>query len=201
MFNKHFQTHAENINISSQVAVLCQALAATVAASWRPTETASGLPQVLFICLLYLIHHFQALTDQPYLPLHVGHRTLHPPHLLLQGNGNGSVVFLPGFILLPQLLVAVVLCLRAMGENGPTPHVARLTPMLAVARVGVQVPAEELCPATLIRTWDEFIQAAHGVTVLFWEGEGLRTTADLILTLSEGKCRQMQSNHWNVFYH
>lgn len=190
MFKIHFQRNTcKNINVSRKVAVLSQALAATVAAVWRPTGTPSGLPQVLFIYLLYLIHHFQAITDQPYLPLHVGHRALHPPHLLLQGDGNGPVVFLPGFILLPQLFVAVMLCLRTMGEDGPAAHVARLTPVLAVARVGVQVPAEELCPAALIRTWDEFKQAAHGVTVLFWEGEGLRTTTDLILTLLEGKCR------------
>lgn len=149
------------------MAVLSQALAATIAAIWRPTGTTTGLPQVLLVYLLYIIHHFQAVTDQPYLPLHVGHRALHPPHFLLQGNGDGPVVFLPRFILLPQLLVAVVLCLRVMGEDGPTAHVARLTPMLTVACVGVQVPAEELCPAALIRTWDEFIQAAHGVTVLF----------------------------------
>lgn len=97
----------------------------------------------------------------------MGHCALHPPHLLLQGDGNGPVVFLLGFILLPQLLVAVVLCLCAMGEDGPTAHVARLTPVLAVACMGVQVPAKELCPAALIWTWDEFIQATHGVTVLF----------------------------------
>lgn len=146
--------------------VLSQALAATVAAIRSPTGTGSGLPQVLFIYLLYLIHHFQALADQPYLPLHVGHGALHPPHLLLQGDGDGPVVFLPGFVLLPQLLVAVVLRLRAMGEYGPAAHVARLAPVLAVARVGVQVPAEELRPAALIRTRDEFVQAAQGVTVL-----------------------------------
>lgn len=97
----------------------------------------------------------------------MGHGALHPPHLLLQGNGDGPVVFLPGFILLPQLLVAIVLRLRAMGEYGPAAHVARLTPVLTVACVDVQVPAEELRPAALIRTRDEFIQAAHGVTVLF----------------------------------
>lgn len=158
-------THSDNIHISSQV--LSRALTVSVAAIWSPTGTASGLPQVVFIYFFYLIHHFQALTDQPYLPLHVGHGALHPPHLLLQGDGNGPVVFLPGFILLPQLLVAIVLCLRAMREYGPTAHVARLTPVLTVACMGVQVPAEELCPTALIRTRDEFIQAAHSVTVLF----------------------------------
>lgn len=152
----------KRINVSSQVGVVNKALGAT----WCPTGTASGLPWVLFIYLLYLVHHFQAFTDQPYLPLHVSHRALHPSHLLLQGDGDGPVVFLPGFVLLPQLLVTVVLCLCAMGEDGPAAHVTRLTPVLAVACMSIQVSAEELCPAALIRTWDEFIQAAHGVTVL-----------------------------------
>lgn len=160
-------TRGENIHIGSEVVEPSQDLAAAVAAIWCPTEAASGLPWFVFIYLLYLIHYFQALADQPYLPLHVGHGALHPPHLLLQGNGDGPVVFLPGFILLPQLLVAIVLRLGAMGEYGPAAHVARLTPVLTVACMDVQVPAEELRPAALIRTRDEFIQAAHGVTVLF----------------------------------
>lgn len=115
---------------------------------------------------MQVIHHFQALADQPYLPLHVGHGALHPPHLPLQGGGYGPVVPLPGFILLPQLLIAVVLGLCAVGEYCPAAHVAGLTPVFTVACVGVQVPAEELRPAALVRTWDEFIQTAHAMAVL-----------------------------------
>lgn len=132
---------------------------------------------------MQVVHHLQALADQPYLPLHVGHGALHPPHLPLQGGGDGPVVPLSGFVLLPQLFVAVVLSLRAVGEYRPTAHVAGLTPVLAVACVGVQVPAEELRPAALVRTGDELVETAHAVAVLLREGEGLGTTTDLILAL------------------
>lgn len=132
---------------------------------------------------MQIVNHFQAFTDQPYLPLHVGHGALHPPHLPLQGRCDGPVVPLTGFILLPQLLVAVVLSLGAMGENRPAAHVAGLTPVVAVACMGVQVPAEELCLAALVRTGDELVQTAHAVAVLLREREGLCTTPDLILTL------------------
>lgn len=115
---------------------------------------------------MQVVHHFQALTDQSYLPLHVGHGALHPPHFPLQGSGDGPMVPLPGFILLPQLLVAVVLSLCAVGEYCPTAHVAGLTPVFAVPCVGVQVPAEQLRPAALVRTRDELIQTAHAVAVL-----------------------------------
>lgn len=130
-----------------------------------------------------IVHYLQALTDQPYLPLHVGHGALHPPHLPLQGGGDGPVVPLSDFILLPQLLVAVVLSLGAVGENCPAAHVAGLTPVFAVTCVGVQVPAEELRPAALVWTGDELVQTAHAVAVLLRKGEGLCTTTDLILTL------------------
>lgn len=132
---------------------------------------------------MQIVHHLQALTDQPDLPLHVGHGALHPPHLPLQGGGDGSVVPLPDLVLLPQLLVAVVLSLGAVGENRPAAHVAGLTPVFTVACVGVQVPAEELRPAALVRTGDELVQTAHAVAVLLREGEGLCTATDLILTL------------------
>lgn len=69
-------------------------------------------------------------------------------------------------ILLPQLLVAVVLSLGVVGEYGPTAHVAGLTPVLTVACMGVQVPAEKLRPAALVRAGDELVQAAHAVAVL-----------------------------------
>lgn len=115
---------------------------------------------------MQIVHHLQALTDQIYLPLHVGHGGLHPPHLPLQGGGDGPVVPLPGFVLLPQLLVAVVLSLGAVGEDHPAAHVAGLAPVFAVACVGVQVPAEELRPAALVRTGDELVQTAHAVAVL-----------------------------------
>lgn len=115
---------------------------------------------------MQVVHHFQALTDQSYLPLHVGHGALHPPHLPLQCSGDSPMVPLPGFILLPQLLVAVVLSLCAVGEYCPTAHVAGLTPVFTVPCVGVQVPAEQLRPAALVRTRDELIQTAHAVAVL-----------------------------------
>lgn len=76
------------------------------------------------------------------------------------------MVPLPGFILLPQLLVAVVLRLCAVGQDCPTAHVTGLTPVLTVACVVIQVPAKKLRPAALVRTWDEFIETAHGVAVL-----------------------------------
>ncbi len=134
---------------------------------------------------MQVVHHLQALADEPYLPLHVSHGVLHPPHLPLQGSGDGPVVPLPGFILLPQLLVAVVLSLCAVGEYRPAAHVAGLTPMFAVASVGVQVPAEQLRPAALVWTWDELVQTVHAVAVLLREGEGLCTTTNLILTLQQ----------------
>lgn len=134
---------------------------------------------------MQIVHHFQAFTDQPYLPLHVRHGALHPPHLPLQGSSDGPVVPLSDLILLPQLLVAVVLGLGAVGENRPAAHVAGLTPVFTVACVGVQVPAEELRPAALVRAWNELVQTAHAVAVLLREREGLCTTTDLILTLQE----------------
>lgn len=87
----------------------------------------------------------------------MSHGVLHSPHLPLQGSGDGPVVSLPGFIFLSQLLIAVVLRLCAVGEYCPTAHVAGLTPVFTVACVGVQVPAEELRPAALVRTWDELV--------------------------------------------
>lgn len=113
-----------------------------------------------------VVHHLQALTDQPYLPLHVGHGALHPPHLSLQSGGDSSVVPLPGFILLPQLLVAVVLSLGAVGKYCTTAHVTGLTPVFTMARMSVQVPAEELRPAALIRTGYKLIETAHTVAIL-----------------------------------
>lgn len=86
---------------------------------------------------MQVIHHLQALADKPYLTLHVRHGVLHPPHLPLQGNGNGPVVPLPGLILLPKLLVAVVLSLCAVGKDGPAAHVAGLTPVFTVACMSV----------------------------------------------------------------
>lgn len=157
--------------------------AVAVVATWSPTGAATALSQVLFFYLVQVVHHLQALADQSYLPLHVGHGALHPPHLPLQGGGDGPVVPLSGFILLPQLLVAVVLDLGAVGEYRPTAHVTGLAPVFAVACVGVQVPAEELSPAALVRTGDELVQTAHAVAVLLGEGEGLCTTSDFILTL------------------
>lgn len=76
------------------------------------------------------------------------------------------MVPLPGLILLPQLLIAVVLRLRAVGQYCPAAHVAGLTPVLTVACVVIQVPPEKLRPAALVRTWDEFIETAHAVAVL-----------------------------------
>lgn len=140
--------------------------AVTVVASWSPTRATTALSEVLLLHLMQIIHHLQALTDQPYLPLHVGHGALHPPHLPLQGGGNGPVVPLSGFVLLPQLLVAVMLSLCAVGEYRPAAHVAGLAPVFAVACVCVQVPSEELCSAALVRTGDELVQTAHTVAVL-----------------------------------
>lgn len=103
------------------------------------------------------------------------------------------MVPLPGLVLLPQLLVAVVLSLSAVGEYCATAHVAGLAPVFAVARVGVQVPAEQLRPAALVWTRDELEQAAHTVAVLLSEREGFCTTKDLILTLQETKYRGIHS--------
>lgn len=61
---------------------------------------------------------------------------------------------LPSFVLLPQLLVAVVLSLGSVGEYRPTTHVARLAPVLTVVRMGLEVPAEELYPAALVGAGD-----------------------------------------------
>ena len=76
------------------------------------------------------------------------------------------MVLLPDLILLPQLLVAVVMGLGAVGEYRPAAHVAGLTPVLTVACVGVQIPAQELSPTALVWTGDELIQTAHTVAVL-----------------------------------
>lgn len=157
--------------------------AVTDVATRSPTRAAAALSKVLLLHLIEIIHHLQALTDQPYLPLHVGHGALHPPHLPLQGSGDGPVVPLSGFILLPQLLVAVVLSLGAVGEYRPAAHMAGLAPVFTVACVCVQVSSEELCSTALVWTGDELIQTAHTVAVLLWKGEGLCTTTDLILTL------------------
>lgn len=160
---------------------------AVAAATQGPSGAATGFSEVLLFHLLQIVHHLQAFTDEPYLPLHVGHRALHPSHFPLQSSGNGPVVPLPGFILLPQLLVAVVLGLSAVGQHRPTAHLAGLAPVLAVAGVGVQVPAEELRPAALIRAGDELVKTAHAVAVLFRQWEGLCTATDLVLTLREGR--------------
>lgn len=140
--------------------------AVTVVATWSPTGATAALSKVLLPHLMQIIHHLQALTNQPYLPLHVGHGALHPPHLPLQGSGNDPVVPLSGFVLLPQLLVAVVLSLGAVGEYCPAAHVAGLAPVFAVACMRVQVPSEELCSAALVWTGDELVQTAHTVAVL-----------------------------------
>lgn len=136
---------------------------------------------------MQIIHHLQALADQPYLPLHVRHSVLHPPHLPLQGHGDGLVVPLPALKLQPQLLVAVVLGLCGVGQYGAAAHVARLAPVLAVALVIVQIPAEELHPTSLVRTGYELVQARHAVAVLFGEAKGFFAAADLVFTLSGGK--------------
>lgn len=138
---------------------------------------------------MQVIHHLQALADQPYLPLHVRHGVLHPPHLPLQGHGDGPVVPLPGLVLQPQLLVAVVLSVRVVGQHGPAAHVARPTPVFTVALVIVQVPAEELHPAALVWTRDELVHARHAVAVLLGEAKGFFATTDLVFTLSGGKQR------------
>lgn len=67
------------------------------------------------------------------------------------------MVPLPGFILLPQLLVAVMLSLGAMGKYCPTAHVAGLAPVLTVMCMGLEVPAEKLHPAALVGAGDELI--------------------------------------------
>lgn len=153
--------------------------------------TACGCTGALSIVILFyfvqVIHHLQALADQPYLSLHVRHGVLHLPHLPLQGHGYGPVVPLPRLVLQPQLLIAVVLGLRGVGQYGPTAHVAGSTPVFTVALVSVQVPAEELHPAPLIRTWDELVHARHAVAVLLREAKGFFTSTDLIFTLSGGK--------------
>lgn len=145
--------------------------------------------KVFFVYLVQDIHYLQALADQPYLPLHVRHGVLHPPHLPLQGHGYGPVVPLPGFVLQPQLLVAVVLSLRVVGQHGPAAHVAWPAPVFTVAFVIVQVPAQELHSAALVRTRDELVHARHAVAVLLGEAEGFLAAADLIFTLSGGKQR------------
>lgn len=58
-------------------------LAVAVVATWCPTRATTALSKVLLLYLMQVIHHFQALADQPYLPLHVGHGALHSPHLPL----------------------------------------------------------------------------------------------------------------------
>lgn len=73
-----------------------------------------------------------------------------------------------------------------MREHRATAHVAGLAPVLTVAGVGVQVPAEELCPAALVWARDELKQTAQAVAVLLRKGEGLRAATDHILTLEEG---------------
>lgn len=157
---------------------------------------AGALAKVILVHLVQVIHHLQALADQPYLPLHVRHGVLHPPHLPLQGHGYGPVVPLPGFVLQPQLLIAVVLSLRAVGQHGPAAHVARPTPVFTVALVIVQVPAEELHPTPLVRTRDELVHARHAVAVLLREAKGFFATTDLVFTLSGGKQRQEFTIFW-----
>lgn len=130
------------------------------------TETPTGLTQVLLFHLLQFVHDLQALTDQADLPLHVSHGALHPPHLPSEGCCDGSVVPLPGLVLMPQLPVAVVLGLGAVGQHGATAHVAGLAPVLTVPGVGIQVPAEELGTAALVGAGNELEQAAHAVAVL-----------------------------------
>lgn len=163
-------------------------------ATQHPSGAAVALSKVLFFHLVQVIHHFQAFTNQPYLPLHVGHGVLHPLHFPLQGSSNSTVVPLSGFIFLPQLLVAVVLALGAVGEYCPAAHVAGLAPVLTVAGVSVQVPAEDLCSAARVRAQDELVQTAHAVAILLGEGEGLYTATDLILTLQQVTNSEIQCN-------
>lgn len=148
---------------------------------------AGALPKVILVYLVQAIHHLQAFADQPDLPLQVRHGVLHPPHLPLQGQGDGPVVPLSGLVLQPQLLVAVVLGLRGVGQHGAAAHVARPAPVFTVALVSVQVPAEELRPTALVRTRDELVHARHAVAVLLGEAKGFSAAADLVFTLSMGK--------------
>lgn len=151
---------------------------------------AGVLSKVILVYLVQAIHHLQALADQPYLPLQVRHGILHPPHLPLQGHGDGPVVPLSGLVLQPQLLIAVVLSLCGVGQHGATAHVARPAPVFTVALVSVQVPAEELHPTPLVRTWDELVHARHAVAVLLREAKGFFATADLVFTLSGGASKE-----------
>jgi len=113
----------------------------------------------------------------------VRHGALHAPHLPLERGGDGAVVALPVGVLAPQLLVAVVARLRAVGEHRATAHVARLPPVLAVAGVRVQVTAHQLGAAALVRAGDQLVGAAHAVAVLLRQREGVGAATDLVATL------------------
>ena len=94
------------------------------------------------------------------------------------------VVPLAGLVLLPQLLVAVVLALGLVRQHRAAAHVAGLAPVVAVAGVGVQVPAQQLRPAALVRAGDELELTGHAVAVLLRQRKAGRAAADLILALA-----------------